>query len=73
MIKVEKNMLILDTTVSKQDAAAINEFLKIARRAEQERILNEINKLEEMSETTRTPLFQDTLLKKVREIVDVRD
>ena len=39
MIKVESNMLILDATLSKQDAAAINEFIDIAKKEEQERII----------------------------------
>jgi hypothetical protein len=39
MIKVESNMLILDTSFSKQDAEAINHFVEIARVAERERIL----------------------------------
>jgi len=39
MIKVESNMLILDTSFSKQDAEAINHFVEIARVAERERII----------------------------------
>lgn len=37
---------------------------------ERDRILKEIDKLEEMSKKTRTPLFQETIFKKVREIVN---
>lgn len=39
MIKVESNMLILDTSFSKQDAEAINHFVEIARVAERDRII----------------------------------
>lgn len=36
---------------------------------ERNRILTEINKLEAQSHATRTPLYQETLLTKIREIV----
>ena len=39
MIKLESNMLVLDTTFSKQDAEAINHFVEIARISERERII----------------------------------
>jgi hypothetical protein len=39
VIKVESNMLILDTSFSKQDAEAINHFVEIARVAERGRII----------------------------------
>jgi len=39
MIKVESNMLVLDSTFSKQDTQAINEFIEIAKAAERERII----------------------------------
>ena len=39
MVKVESNMLVLDTTFSKQDAEAINHFVDIAKAAERERII----------------------------------
>ena len=37
---------------------------------ERERILQGIQKLEEQSEATRTPLYQETLFAKIREIVN---
>ena len=37
---------------------------------ERERILQGIQKLEEQSESTRTPLYQETLFAKIREIVN---
>jgi hypothetical protein len=36
---------------------------------ERERILKEINFIEEQSHATRTPLYQETLFTKIREIV----
>ena len=37
---------------------------------ERERILQGIQKLEDQSEATRTPLYQETLFAKIREIVN---
>lgn len=70
MIKYENDMLVLDATTSKQDQQAISEFAQAVARREQQRILNEINKLEEFSHKTRTPIFQETLFDRVRDIVD---
>lgn len=44
MIKVESNMLVLDATLSKQDAQAINEFVDIARKQERDRMINLIER-----------------------------
>jgi hypothetical protein len=38
--------------------------------AERDRILQAINKLEEQSEATRTPMYQETLFAKIREIIN---
>ena len=70
MIKYEHDMLVLDATLSKQDAAAITEFANATARRELKRILDEINRLEELSNKTRTPIFQDSLFDRVRDIVD---
>ena len=70
MIKYENEMLVLDATVTKQDQLAISEFAQAVARREQQRILDEINKLEEISHQTRTPIFQQTLFNRVRDIVD---
>jgi hypothetical protein len=37
---------------------------------ERERILEGIQKLEDQSHTTRTPLYQDTMFTKIRSIID---
>jgi hypothetical protein len=39
MIKVENNMLVLDSAFSKEDVLAINEFVELARQQERERII----------------------------------
>lgn len=69
MIKYEHNTLVLDASHTKQDQKAVNDFVEYATERERLRILEEINKLEQHSHQTRTPLFQDTLLEMVRDIV----
>lgn len=40
MIKVEQNLLILDSTLSKEDALAINEFIEITKKQLVQEITN---------------------------------
>jgi len=44
MIKVESDMLVLDSSFSKEDVLAINHFVEIARVQERERIVNLLEK-----------------------------
>lgn len=69
MIKYEHGMLVLDASTSKADAKAINDFLEKAKREERSRILNEINKLEEQSHKTRTPIFQDSIFSHLKSVL----
>jgi hypothetical protein len=39
MIKVESSMLILDSSFSKEDALAINQFVEVAKKQERERVV----------------------------------
>lgn len=39
MIKVESNMLVLDSAFTKEDVLAINEFVELAKQQERERII----------------------------------
>jgi hypothetical protein len=39
MIKVESDMLVLDSSFTKDDVLAINEFVEIAKKQERERII----------------------------------
>lgn len=39
---------------------------------ERERILKAVDEMEEVSHATRTPLYQETLLEKIREVVNDR-
>jgi len=43
MIKVESDMLVLDSSFSKQDVLAINEFVEIAKKQERDRIVKLID------------------------------
>ena len=43
MIKIESNMLVLDSSFSKDDVKAINEFVEISKEQERQRILKIIN------------------------------
>ncbi len=40
---------------------------------ERQRVLNAIQKIEEVSHKTRTPLFQDTLLNLIREAINGKE
>ena len=44
MIKVESDMLVLDSSFSKEDVLAINEFIEIAKKQERERIIKLLEK-----------------------------
>ena len=72
MIKYEYNTLVLDSSHNKHDQRAINDFVEQAVQKERERILNEIDKLEQLSHTTRTPLFQDTIFERLRQVLGGR-
>jgi hypothetical protein len=43
VIKIESNMLVLDSSFSKDDVKAINEFVEISKEQERQRILKIIN------------------------------
>lgn len=72
MIKYEYNTLVLDSSHNKHDQKAINDFVEQAVQRERERILDEINKLEQLSEKTRTPLYQDTIFERLRRVLGGR-
>ncbi len=72
MIKYEYNTLVLDSSHNKQDQKAINDFVEQAIQREREHILNEIDKLEKLSHSTRTPLFQDTIFEKLRQALGIK-
>lgn len=69
MIKYEYGMLVLDPSTSKADVKAINLFVEDAKAQERERILAAIDEMESQSHATKTPIYQETMFKKVRQIV----
>ena len=46
MVKVEQNMLVLDSSFSKQDAQAINEFIAIVEKRVRDEIVKKIRRIE---------------------------
>lgn len=62
-------MLVLSSALSKEDQMAINKFLDVIREQERKAILDKIDDLEKQSHATRTPLYQETLFKSIRNIV----
>lgn len=73
MIKYENNMLVLDSSHTKEDQLAINTFIEDLRVKQKLEILNKINEIEKQSHDTRTPLYQETLFRTFREILDVHE
>lgn len=69
MINYEHGMLVLDPSTSRSDVKAINLFVEDAKAQERERILAAIDEMESQSHATKTPIYQETMFKKVREIV----
>ena len=65
MIKVENDMLVLDSTFTKDDVKAIDEFVKINVDRERQRILDEIEK--ERKRTGLGFIQYGTLLSKIGE------
>jgi hypothetical protein len=70
MIKYEYNTLVLDSGHTKDDQKAVNEFIEYITIKERERILDEIDKLEQNSHKTRTPLYQDTIFSALRQLLN---
>lgn len=70
MIKFENNMLVLDSSISKSDAVAINEFINTVKRQEREAIAGKIKKKLEIASRTKTPLFAEPGLEMALEILE---
>jgi hypothetical protein len=56
--------------ILEEDIAAFNLGCQAGTSDERERILRGIQKLENQSNTTRTPLYQETMFAKIREIIN---
>ena len=59
-----------DFELTKEDEAAFNLGYQAGAMDERERILQGIQKLEDQSHATRTPLYQETMFTKIREIIN---
>jgi hypothetical protein len=70
MIKYEHDMLVLSPALSKYDQIAINDFVEATLEKQKSQILDKIKKLEDQSHATRTPLYQELLFSKVKNIVE---
>ena len=69
MIKIEHNTLVLDASHTREDQKAINDFIEYRVKETRVEILKAIESIEQQSHRTRTPIYQDTLFEKVKEIV----
>jgi hypothetical protein len=67
MIKYESNMLVLDPSVSKQEAMEIYKFVEAVREEERNKMLEVIDSIESQSHQTRTPIYQETMFRTLRE------
>lgn len=70
MIKFENNMLVLDSSFSKDDETAIKEFISTVKKQEREIIAKQIKAKLEVASRTRTPLFAEPGLEIALEIVE---
>ena len=69
MIKIEHNTLVLDPSHTRDDQKAINDFLEYKIQETRMDILKAVDELEAQSHKTRTPLYQETVFTKIREII----
>lgn len=69
MIKIEHNTLVLDSSHTKDDQKAVNDFLEYKIQETRADILKAVDELEAQSHKTRTPLYQETVFTKIREII----
>lgn len=65
MIKIEHNTLVLDTSHTKEDQKAINDFLEYKIEETKASLLKAVQEIEAQSHRTRTPIYQDTLFESV--------
>ena len=65
MIKIEHNTLVLDSSHSKDDQRAVNDFLEYKIQETKASLLKAVKEIEEQSHKTRTPIYQDALFELV--------
>ena len=67
---VEDDMFDDDSFLDDDDLADFNLGYQSGVLAERDRILQGMQKLEDQSHATRTPLYQDTMFSKIRKIIN---
>lgn len=67
---VEDDMFDDDSFLDDDDLADFNLGYQAGTLDERDRILRDIQKLEDQSHATRTPLYQDTMFTEIRKIVN---
>jgi len=70
MIKIEHNTLVLDSSHTKEDHKAVNDFIEYKMQETRVEILKAIEAIEEQSHKTRTPIYQDALFAKITKIIN---
>lgn len=66
MIKLEHNTLVLDSSHTKEDQKAVNDFVEYRVKETKEQLLKALEELENQSHQTRTPIYQDTFFTVMR-------
>ena len=61
MIKIEHNTLVLDSSHSKEDHRAVNDFLEYKVGETKANLLKAVQEIENQSHKTRTPIYQEAL------------
>jgi len=67
---MELSSKLLDETFDDDDLADFNLGYQAGVMAERERILHGMQRLEDQSHATKTPLYQETMFTKIREIIN---
>ena len=67
MIKVENNMLVLDSAFTKEDVLAINHFVEIAKKQERESIIKILEQLFDTAENGETRRLLSMAVASIRE------
>jgi hypothetical protein len=70
MIKLEHNTLVLDSSHTREDQKAVNDFVEYRVKETKEEILKALKDLENQSHRTRTPIYQDTFFEVMKKRID---
>ena len=71
MIKVEQGLLVVDSTLSKEDVEAINQYVALAEKRERDRITLIVKKLEYHGTThSESCLWRHTMAQDIVDAID---